>query len=560
MNNLLLQRHKLCNRALVCTCFRSPYRFRLIYVLISILIVCWYIVESLTYNLGESAIVIILRSVGHASRNAKLHRDSIYQLAGTTTAYWYSFPGIPFCEAFVTAPHRYSLSILPLRSREHKIKTTSFLKRHPSASPICTMADAPELSVESNGSDLKESSRDASIAQPLYITVGPPCSGKTTWIRKQNDNAAVESTIPKILDICIDDQPGVYHRIPTAFFLPETVYSDNNSTQRHQCLSNVIFGRSIKERINDLSELRAVLLRFANKTTKDDFQKSSTISPILVEVIEEIIGEFESRQQPIELPDTIDIFILEAIFRRSSPSKNPTNTIYENVDEMASISALERTELLLYDTPISIPIAYGNTNTKATDYVKALQMALKLKRPVHFVVYCDDENGDCNNDLFDMTVGSGVQGLIRRNMYRFLETGRYVPEQVIIDMRERTSSMISDILSQQRPSPSIANRKMSKLEFHQQLARLAGFHMNDERLIISTIQDQKSRSDSRGMQHRYEKSKNNELKHDRPTMTSTTPPRQRPWDRPASAVRGYNGELNNYNTKKNANMKGTSLC
>jgi hypothetical protein len=161
----------------------------------------------------------------------------------------YSFPVVPFCEAFVAASHRYSLSILPLRSREHKIKKTSLLNRYPSGLPICTMADAPELSVESNDSDFKESSRDVSVVQPLYITIGPPCSGKTTWIRKQSDTVAEEPTSPKIMDVCIDDQPGVYHGIPTAFFLPETVYSDNSSTQRHECLSNVIFGRSIKERM-----------------------------------------------------------------------------------------------------------------------------------------------------------------------------------------------------------------------------------------------------------------------------------------------------------------------
>ena len=243
------------------------------------------------------------------------------------------------------------------------------------------------------------------------------------------------------------------------------------------------------------------------------------------------------------------------LFRSPPLMKNVSNTRNENIDDVASMSALERTEQLLYNTPLSIPIAYGNTNTKASDYVKALQMAMELKRPVHFVVYFDGEDEDSNKDLFDLSAENGIDGLIRRNIHRFLQTGRYMPVQVIIDMRDRTRRMINDIIMQQPPIPSNSNnvyRKLSKIEFHQQLAMIAGFDMNNERIIVSLINDNLQSPSS------------NRSNTDRPARVTTTAaittPRQRPWDRPASAVRGYNGQLNNSSAQSKRQRSDTGPC
>ena len=51
---------------------------------------------------------------------------------------------------------------------------------------------------------------------PLIITVGPPTSGKTTWLRKMREQTPRGAE--PLLDISLDDQPNVYVRIPWALF------------------------------------------------------------------------------------------------------------------------------------------------------------------------------------------------------------------------------------------------------------------------------------------------------------------------------------------------------
>lgn len=553
MTTRILQRKNLRNRTFLVERLSSRCRFRFVLcVFLSLLLVVYgYNIKSFSYNFGESIRGIILRSGRQATRNAKLYISIIPGTIGS-----YSLPDFTVCKAFSAVSNGHSRSGLPRRPSKHKVKNSRILKRTPSAFRLSTMIGPSALNcIESSmdGDGLNLSSHDESSIQPLYITIGPPCSGKTTWIRNRSSATVLEPNGPKIVDICIDDQPGVYHRIPSDYLLPNVDDKNGTATVRQQCLSKVLFGRATTARINELTELRAIVFRFANITTKADFRNSSIVSPLVVEVVEETISEFESKQQPILLPITIDLFVVDAIFRSSPTLNNAQNKMNDNVDDVPSLSALERVEQLLYDAPVSTPIAFGNTNSRATDYVKALQMALELKRPVHFVVYCDDKNENIDKDLFDLTVEEGIKGLIRRNVYRFLQTGRYVPEQVITDMRNRTQNLINDFIRRQRSFPSnteIDVQKLNKLEFHQHLARLAGFIMNDERIIISTIRDQNSASGIRDKQYVTERAKNSSKKHDRPTTPSTTQSRQRPWDRPASAVRGYNGQLSDHSSEQ----------
>jgi hypothetical protein len=391
------------------------------------------------------------------------------------------------------------------------------------------------------------------VCQPLYITIGPPCAGKTTWIQKRNRILS-----NKILDICIDEQPGVYKTIPIQYFLPrnskynhntkginnDTSNNDNNNNTIRQSLSlsDTVFGRTIYERIQDQNELRTIIHRFANIITRDEFYASIT-SSILFNVVEDIIHEYKNENIPIQLPSTIDLFVLEAIFRRT-----PSNT----VSSSGMFSAIERTEQLLYNTSTSIPIAWGNTNTKPTDYAEALRLASQSHRPVYFVVYNDDKDDDDTKhefDLFDLSVEHGLHGLTRRNIYRFLQTGRYIPINVIIDMRDCTNQMINNVLSLNQTYQV----KITKFEFHKRLAQIAGFYMNDDRTVTLTIENQ-SKQNNVGMKssrnvYRQDEIVNTSTNQHHVHNQSTSTMKRRPWDRPASAVRGYNGRMDIPNTK-----------
>ena len=58
------------------------------------------------------------------------------------------------------------------------------------------------------------------------------------------------------------------------------------------------------------------------------------------------------------------------------------------------MSAIQRTEGMLYTATTKQrdqALAWGNTNTRPSDYKTALTAAASAGRPVHFVVYRDDE-------------------------------------------------------------------------------------------------------------------------------------------------------------------------
>jgi hypothetical protein len=400
-----------------------------------------------------------------------------------------------------------------------------------------------DLNVTQEGTCSDES--HPTSAQPLYITIGPPCSGKTTWIKRQSSKLSSD-----IIDVCIDDQLGVYYALPVAWLLPNSNASDDaslNHTLGSKPLTKetLLFGKTVQERIAEQTELKLVLSRLANAISAKEFQSSleSCILPFhakaLVEVVEDIIRNADTHNQTIALPNTIDLFVQEAIFRQST-------ALSSDEGEGVSYSALERMDLLLNDqnkVPLSSPMALGNTNTRAREYSKALEMAEKTNRPVYFAVFYDDEmrilpqvhsRGDSSisqdskcKDLFDLFVDSSYNGLIRRNIDRFLRTGRYIPTNVIWDMRDRTIELVNSAFELPGDSVSESSSTM-KLRFHQRLAQLAGFEMNDDRLVshqsskrkLSSLDDPDSaRRAADFMSHR------------------------RPWDRPANAVRGYNGRF-----------------
>ena len=375
-----------------------------------------------------------------------------------------------------------------------------------------------------------------SRTQPLYITIGPPCSGKTTWIKRQSANISA----PDIYDVCIDDQPGVYYALPTSWFVPNLKPSGDGSL--NQVLSSksltkdtLLFGKTIQDRIMEGAELMIVLSRLANLTLKEEFQialKSSTIPShiqALVNGVEDFIdvANADNRTTGITLPNTVDFFVREAIF---CPS--PTHLL--NDCEDVCYSALERTDRLLNDQPSSSPVSWGNTNTRAKEYSNALSIAEKMNRPVYFAVFYDNEmtipqlpsgQESICIDLFDMFVENSYEELIHRNIDRLIRTGRYIPTNVIWDMKERTIELVDTAFEswcqhEVTNSDSVSRRK---LRFHQSLAQLAGYEMNDDRLV----------------RHLSFKRKQNALDYPYP-LGGGSVNQQPPWDHPPDAARGYN--------------------
>jgi hypothetical protein len=336
---------------------------------------------------------------------------------------------------------------------------------------------------------------------PMYITIGPPCSGKTTWLRQQQ---------PDIIDISIDDQKGVYRPLPTSdYFLwqeqeqSQQQSSHTNTTtdidkkkqqeRRDYLQSTMVHNQSLADRIlaDNNQECLAVLQRLGGYISAREFletlqeinnNNNSNAHHIatFAAVLEDYIADQELDQtgelQDVLLPQpTTDLFVQDELFRGNH-------------------TAITRAFAQLTTESTEKAVAWANTNTAARDYAHALEIAAATQRPVVFVV-CepvltanvsttattkdDNNDNDESTKLFDLHVpGSSTQELFRRCIRRLCQTGRYIPLHVIATMCDRHADLVRQASSTSR----------SKLALHQELARLAGFVMNDDRRIVGTTQ------------------------------------------------------------------------
>jgi hypothetical protein len=287
---------------------------------------------------------------------------------------------------------------------------------------------------------LATSSSEERTPEPLYITVGPPCSGKTSWLRSHGSS---------IQDIALDDQTGVYRPLLSHYFIDDDADSD-----AHIDLKEVVAGKTLYERLMapEQAELRSVCRHVAGKLTPVDLgqqlmdihnarrRTTTFLIPVLLHALKDCL----TAKNPALLPSTVDLFCGEVLFTKIN-----------------NATALERAHDTLRTAPPSQAVAWGNTNLRPTDYREALQIAADQRRPVHFCVFdaCrtqlpafDEQGGSARNesknefmeissgfppDAFDLKADS-FQELMRRNVQRLLETGRYIPSMVLWDMLQRS--------------------------------------------------------------------------------------------------------------------------
>jgi hypothetical protein len=291
---------------------------------------------------------------------------------------------------------------------------SSFVVRFESSSRYSTTT-TQQLSMTSRREDsvMSIDAMDAVDAAPMYITVGPQCCGKTTLL-KQID--------PNLVDISLDDQPGVYVPVPTQYLVAEKI-NTTNVTAEDSLLLQLYQGKTLVERIqNDNTELRLILQRWSGQLSPQTFavhvlqhyqeRNAADIAQTLIATVEDFLSESPP------LPATTQVFILESLFRRHPTLKQ---------------SAIERAHELLRTTPSHIPIAWGNTNAKPRDYQQALEIASQTRRPVEFLV--------CHPDGTGKLPWLPLETLLLRNLHRLARTGKYVPAFAISDCCQRLEHM-----------------------------------------------------------------------------------------------------------------------
>eukprot|EP00550_Attheya_septentrionalis_P008989 CAMPEP_0198281682 /NCGR_PEP_ID=MMETSP1449-20131203/1592_1 /TAXON_ID=420275 /ORGANISM="Attheya septentrionalis, Strain CCMP2084" /LENGTH=519 /DNA_ID=CAMNT_0043977579 /DNA_START=306 /DNA_END=1868 /DNA_ORIENTATION=+ len=334
---------------------------------------------------------------------------------------------------------------------------------------------------------------------PIYITIGPPCSGKTTFLSKLLSTAKRDESNhkPKTgFDITIDDQKLVYIKIPTRFMLRNAcplsssntmlLSPDNNNDtpattemEDRKLLERRLIGKSISSRIYDPSndEMRWVLQRLRGVLTAKEFQeriqnlypidtqqqekqqaqklqdsqeeaKNGTLCEELIHAVEGVVLQ---QQQQDDMPplESVELFVVESIFR-------PRPVAGQSTALEAAVSNLK--DAATNSNHSHLALAWGNTNTRPREYMQALDVAEMSHRPVHFILHDTlgksllssiHANGD-NGDNMLILPNVGLSTLLERSIHRFATTGKYVPAKAILDASGRVENLIQIALQNAR--------------------------------------------------------------------------------------------------------------
>lgn len=381
-------------------------------------------------------------------------------------------------------------------------------------------------------------------AAPVYITIGPPCCGKTSALRSYlvsqgcNPNL-VHNTDSGKRDVSLDDQSDVYHRIPLSSFIYPT-------TRLPDAIGSVLLrsGSTVKDRLLDPSfdstdsELRSVILRLAGRITPELFaervrgqaldagdtveyfrERRIAVAEDLIWAVEEVVvsavGEVIVRVQmerdsaaaaaalaaaEEELPygeegdwknetALLDLTTLNATSAHLLSARELIQTPHVDLFVPQAIfcsgGGIDRAKELL-STLIKSPepVSWANTNTRPNQYVAALSAAEKAGRPVKFVAWGTGR-------LPPVSRGE----LIKANVARFRRTGRYIPAGAIGAALGRVECLVKEAELE-------AIKSLEDDEFPQGLqndddeevwsnkmdsafASLGGFRMEDGGLVVN---------------------------------------------------------------------------
>jgi hypothetical protein len=214
---------------------------------------------------------------------------------------------IPIRFAFITSPQylssiRGSSTCVAANSNQDNSRVkvvTNTLNRDRRVSPLSTsrrsMMDANDMianggnnthhhgTYATTSDNAEPRTKNNGSKEPIYITIGPQGAGKTTLLSKilipssieLNENYAQAST--SILDVAIDDQRGVYWKIPVELFCANGTIEESSMlySTHSNLLQYNLYNKTISQRINDPSndEMRYITQRLSNKITRRDFEE-----------------------------------------------------------------------------------------------------------------------------------------------------------------------------------------------------------------------------------------------------------------------------------------------
>jgi len=386
---------------------------------------------------------------------------------------------------------------------------------------------------KSQTTDAVELSKDSASLKkfsPIFIPIGPQAAGKTMLLSKIDEKMREGfmgfDGCRELVDVAIDDQEGVYISIPSYLFLRHNDDEGISSNEISDFLDNevkggndgdklldkVLYNKTILERLDNQSEMRWVIQRLLKKISSEDFRNvinsitnddmnsklnwlmgqeggqnpniKASLADFLVETVEQVIREKNEE----DFTAFADLFVVEAIFRDVDASvitlsRQDVNDVTATKGDLSLRksglkSAISKFNHLACNSTSSI--AWGNCNTKPSDYESALEAGEKSLRPVYFIPFVQKERLKISQGLFLQWIS--FQKLIDRNIRRLYSTGRYIPVRSILEASIRIERLMTTA-AEMKQSHDNSKKNITKFEFDSALANLAGFQMHQNRTV-----------------------------------------------------------------------------
>ena len=416
--------------------------------------------------------------------------------------------------------------------------------------PAQTRQNKSEIRVLQRVWEISDGGEEEAIhhhAAPVFITIGPPCCGKTEALRSHlfsqgyNPDDVFSPDVNVALDSASDD---IYHSIPLAAYLFPRSQLDEKIGK---CVLKS--GSTIQERLLNPSgsqdrtdqEMRNIILRIAGRIPASDFagktralaklhagqdkgkffQKRrmktaddliAAVEQVAVQAVSEVICQMQLERDSVvdgdhqeELPyddeneddckldlSSVNMNVVTQAHLLSARALIKTEVVELFVPQSLFNGGIGRAEnaldQLLRDGPASSPVTWGNTNTRPTEYLAALEAAEKSGRPVQFIAWGTKRLHPISR-----------QDLLQRSISRFRKTGRYVPAGAIVAALGRTQTLVkeaqreADLLFEGGKVPP-AFEENDEWEAHKMdvaFAKLAGFSMDDDGYVAQVGEPQK---------------------------------------------------------------------
>jgi hypothetical protein len=262
---------------------------------------------------------------------------------------------------------------------------------------------------------------------PIFITIGPQGAGKTTFISNLSADVSADAdtaTTPHAVDICIDNQEGVYLPIPIDLFLVNSIENKTLATKHNALIQYSIHNNTIQERIYDAAndEMRWITQRLCNQITQQEFiNKIMTMdtnnatqatwknvlqrdgdadvdgeSPDWKTYLLKIVDDNVLKEHDIHV-DHVDLFVVESIFKQTPKNLPFASTnggadafAKTNIDWPSHITNRPKSGLLAVSSKLkflamdeihqSTSLAWGNTNAVSVlqyhEHYSALQCSI----------------------------------------------------------------------------------------------------------------------------------------------------------------------------------------